>query len=304
MPETTSPNGVKPIESSASALSFKIDEDMRRARIWARRFSQTSRCPLIRILGGSSLIGTFHFAVIFGSPFIPNCTTKPLMRPKERVVIVIAFRHQLVKVICPQGRPVAVHLNNHVALRRFKFHFVFGRYRRLGRLFRRGSFGRGRRRPATKAHMPTKIKISLLDHFASLQFNPVPVSTRTAHLTDIPIPSLSLPNLSTRHVRRAALPTPIRREPAKSSRDFIFFSANSAAMRIIAILIRSAAVPCSGVFTAVRSANHRADGFRECISGMAAPAMRRVFATPEARTSVNGFIDKFAHTRRSVQNNA
>ena len=31
-------------------------------------------------------------------------------------------------------------------------------------------------------------------------------------------------------------------------------------MRIIAILIRSAAVPCSGVFTAVRSANDRAAG--------------------------------------------
>jgi len=32
-------------------------------------------------------------------------------------------------------------------------------------------------------------------------------------------------------------------------------------MRIIASLIKSAAVPCSGVFTAVRSANPRIVGF-------------------------------------------
>ena len=56
-------------------------------------------------------------------------------------------------------------------------------------------------------------------------------------------------------------------------------------MRIIASLIRSAAVPCRGVLTAVRSAKLRAFGLRLCISGMGRRRPNRFTATPVRRTS-------------------
>ena len=56
-------------------------------------------------------------------------------------------------------------------------------------------------------------------------------------------------------------------------------------MRIMASLIRSAAVPCSGVFTAVRSAKLRAFGFGCCISGMGRLRPNMFTATPLRRTS-------------------
>ena len=56
-------------------------------------------------------------------------------------------------------------------------------------------------------------------------------------------------------------------------------------MRTMASLIRSAAVPCSGEFTAVRSANPRALGLRLLISGMGRSRPNSVRVTPVRRTS-------------------
>ncbi len=55
-------------------------------------------------------------------------------------------------------------------------------------------------------------------------------------------------------------------------------------MRIIASLIKSAAVPCSGVLTAVRSANDRALGLRLCMSGIGRLRPNSVGANPVSRT--------------------
>ena len=49
-------------------------------------------------------------------------------------------------------------------------------------------------------------------------------------------------------------------------------------MRIMASLIRSAAVPCNGVFTAVRSAKLRALGLRLFMSGIGRRRPNRVVA--------------------------
>ncbi len=56
-------------------------------------------------------------------------------------------------------------------------------------------------------------------------------------------------------------------------------------MRTMASLIRSAAVPCSGELTAVRSAKPRALGLRLLISGMGRSRPNSVRVTPVWRTS-------------------
>ena len=66
-------------------------------------------------------------------------------------------------------------------------------------------------------------------------------------------------------------------------------------MRTIASLIRSAAVPCSGEFTAVRSAKPRAFGLRLLMSGMGRSRPNSVRVTPVCRTSAMVLVDEAPH---------
>src|ERR1700757_4091416 len=68
-------------------------------------------------------------------------------------------------------------------------------------------------------------------------------------------------------------------------RDFRPRSRSALSMRIIAILIRSAAVPCSGVLTAVRSANPRWFAFLLLMSGIGRTRPNRVFTFRSRRAS-------------------
>ena len=66
-------------------------------------------------------------------------------------------------------------------------------------------------------------------------------------------------------------------------------------IRIIASLIKSAAAPCSGVFTAVRSAKLRALGLRLLHVGNGPPPAEQVDATPAAPHLRDGLVQPPAH---------
>ena len=68
-------------------------------------------------------------------------------------------------------------------------------------------------------------------------------------------------------------------------RDFSPRSRKAESIRIMAILIRSAAVPCNGVFTAVRSANPRRLAFLLLISGIGRTRPNRVVTFWSRRAS-------------------
>ena len=68
-------------------------------------------------------------------------------------------------------------------------------------------------------------------------------------------------------------------------------------MRTIASLIRSAAVPCSGVLTAVRSANPRELGLRLFMSGMGRSRPNSVRVTPVCAHLGDGLVDESLHPR-------
>ncbi len=81
-------------------------------------------------------------------------------------------------------------------------------------------------------------------------------------------PSDRAPGPAWSRLRSPVLRTPVRRAPVVSCGTFRPRSRRAASIRIIAILIRSAAVPCNGVFTAVRSAKPRWFVFLLLMSGI------------------------------------
>ena len=75
-------------------------------------------------------------------------------------------------------------------------------------------------------------------------------------------------------------------------RDFRLRRVISASMRSMAILMRSAAVPCSGVLTAVRSAKPRWLGLREWMSGMGRMRPKAVRTAWSRRTMFERAFDE------------
>ncbi len=69
----------------------------------------------------------------------------------------------------------------------------------------------------------------------------------------------------------------------------------------MASLIRSAAVPCSGVLTAVRSAKPRMFGLREPISGIGRTRPKWVRTACSRRTVSSVCIDESPHARIAIE---
>ena len=99
---------------------------------------------------------------------------------------------------------------------------------------------------------------SLTQYFRSRQFAPVrPHPQPAAHSTRSHAPSRAAPSRSPRSISASGTSKSSSSCTCSVIRVLSFRPRARRSMRIIASLIRSAAVPCSGVFTAVRSANPR-----------------------------------------------
>ena len=81
-------------------------------------------------------------------------------------------------------------------------------------------------------------------------------------------------------------------------------ASSAASMRTIASLIRSAAVPCRGEFTAVRSAKPRAFGLRLLISGNGPLAPEQRPGHARAPHLGDGLVDETPHARRSARSSS